>query len=309
MSQTGQNGQNGRPRAATTTSLPIITRGSIFRTPQRRQQLQAGQAPDAQSASQAQYQGSRASLLSSPGFSFFSTATDRSATSTTPHRYGLRARTASQASQASFSTSTPSRYGPASYRQHQQFLQQEQQQHHQQQQLSTPTRSSRGRGAIRTGFAPWQQQQQQQRDSLQRLAYSNSYHYNSHHCTDGFARASSSSAVITSTPYRNYNYSQSAMASGGKWREEQVLVICPGSRTTMAQLGCGELSPPTHRIPTRMFRDEEDAQQWRPYYTYKRTRVVDGVEHEEWVEDVDEEKDAVWPIEGKKLLKIRIEMK
>lgn len=88
------------------------------------------------------------------------------------------------------------------------------------------------------------------------------------------------------------------MASGGKWREEQILIICPGSRTTMAQLGCGELSPPAHRIPTRMFRDDEDPQQWRPYYTYKRTRVIDGVENEEWVEDVDEDKDAVWPIEG-----------
>lgn len=66
----------------------------------------------------------------------------------------------------------------------------------------------------------------------------------------------------------------------------------------MAQLGCGELSPPAHRIPTRMFRDEEEPEQWRPYYTYKRTTVTDGVEHEEWVEDVDEDKGAVWPIEG-----------
>ncbi|PNP51997.1 hypothetical protein THARTR1_07206 [Trichoderma harzianum] len=94
------------------------------------------------------------------------------------------------------------------------------------------------------------------------------------------------------------------MASGGKWREEQILIICPGSRTTMAQLGCGELSPPAHRIPTRMFRDDEDPQQWRPYYTYKRTRVVDGVEVEEWVEDVDEDKDAVWPIEGGRIVQM-----
>ncbi|KAL7916127.1 actin-like ATPase domain-containing protein [Trichoderma velutinum] len=94
------------------------------------------------------------------------------------------------------------------------------------------------------------------------------------------------------------------MASGGKWREEQILIICPGSRTTMAQLGCGELSPPAHRIPTRMFRDDEDPQQWRPYYTYKRTRVIDGVENEEWVEDVDEDKDAVWPIEGGRIVQM-----
>ncbi|KAL7970855.1 hypothetical protein HDV63DRAFT_393893 [Trichoderma sp. SZMC 28014] len=94
------------------------------------------------------------------------------------------------------------------------------------------------------------------------------------------------------------------MASGGKWREEQVLVICPGSRTTMAQLGCGELSPPHHRIPTRMFRDEENPNLWRPYYTYKRVTTIDGVENEEWVEDVDEDKDAVWPIEGGRIVQM-----
>ncbi|TFB03171.1 Actin-like protein [Trichoderma ghanense] len=96
----------------------------------------------------------------------------------------------------------------------------------------------------------------------------------------------------------------SIMASGGKWREEQILIICPGSRTTMAQLGCGELSPPAHRIPTRMFRDEEEPEQWRPYYTYKRTTVTDGVEREEWVEDVDEDKGAVWPIEGGRIVQM-----
>lgn len=87
------------------------------------------------------------------------------------------------------------------------------------------------------------------------------------------------------------------MSSSGKWREEQILVICPGSRTTMAQLGCNELTPPTHRFPTRMFRDGDE---WRPYYTYQRKRIVDGVETEEWVEDVDSEEGAVWPIEGKR---------
>ena len=86
------------------------------------------------------------------------------------------------------------------------------------------------------------------------------------------------------------------MASGGvKWREEQILIICPGSRTTMAQLGCSELTPPAHRIPTRMFRDEGE---WRPYYTYKRTKVVGGEDVEEWVEDTDEVTGAVYPIEG-----------
>ncbi|KAL7938090.1 actin-like ATPase domain-containing protein [Trichoderma chlorosporum] len=109
-------------------------------------------------------------------------------------------------------------------------------------------------------------------------------------------RSGNSHGLSAHSPY--------AMASGGKWREEQILIICPGSKTTMAQLGCGELSPPAHRIPTRMFRDDEDSQQWRPYYTYKRTKVIDGVEHEEWVEDVDEDKDAVWPIEGGRIVQM-----
>jgi actin-related protein 9 len=83
--------------------------------------------------------------------------------------------------------------------------------------------------------------------------------------------------------------------AAGKWREEQILIICPGSRTTMAQLGCSELTPPTHRIPTRMFKDGDE---WRPYYTYKRSKVVDGIEQEEWVEDVDSDEGAVYPLQG-----------
>lgn len=92
------------------------------------------------------------------------------------------------------------------------------------------------------------------------------------------------------------------MSGTGKWREEQILIICPGSRTTMAQLGCSELTPPLHRFPTRMFRDENE---WRPYHTFKRTRIVDGVEKEEWVEDVDSDEGAVFPIEGKTCCPLR----
>ncbi|KAF7545614.1 hypothetical protein G7046_g9525 [Stylonectria norvegica] len=88
-------------------------------------------------------------------------------------------------------------------------------------------------------------------------------------------------------------------STAGKWREEQILVICPGSRTTMAQLGCTELTPPTHRMPTRMFRDGD---QWAPHHKERRIRVVNGVEEEEWVEDVDEEEGAVWPVEGGRIV-------
>lgn len=97
----------------------------------------------------------------------------------------------------------------------------------------------------------------------------------------------------------------------GKWREEQVLIICPGSHTTLAQLGCNELTPPAHRFPTRMFRDE-DSDDWRPYRTFKRKKEnaagsgagagadAGGQEADEWeyVEDTDSAEGAVYPIQG-----------
>jgi len=91
----------------------------------------------------------------------------------------------------------------------------------------------------------------------------------------------------------------------GKFREEQVLVICPGSQTTLAQLGCNELTPPQHRFPTRMFRDEEDENQWRPFHTYKRIKPGNSTAENnteepeyEYVEDVDSTEGAVYPIQG-----------
>jgi actin-related protein 9 len=95
----------------------------------------------------------------------------------------------------------------------------------------------------------------------------------------------------------------------GKWREEQILIICPGSQTTMAQLGCSELTPPARRFPTRMFKDEE-SDDWRPYCTYKRKKEgVSGAgakEGDEWeyVEDVDAVEGAVYPIQGEFWLRL-----
>ncbi|CAK7197894.1 Actin-like protein arp9 [Sporothrix eucalyptigena] len=94
-----------------------------------------------------------------------------------------------------------------------------------------------------------------------------------------------------------------------KFKEEQILIICPGSQTTMAQLGCGELTPPALRIPTRMFRDEETGE-WRPYRTWKRKKQqklltatsngAAGAEEDEWeyVEDPESSEGAVYPLEG-----------
>ncbi|KAF4825174.1 SWI/SNF and RSC complexes subunit arp9 [Colletotrichum tropicale] len=94
----------------------------------------------------------------------------------------------------------------------------------------------------------------------------------------------------------------------GKFREDQVLIICPGSQTTMAQLGCGELTPPVHRMPTRMFKDEETGE-WRPFHTFKRKKAgangalaIDGPRTEEddyeWVEDTDSSEGAIYPLQG-----------
>lgn len=93
-----------------------------------------------------------------------------------------------------------------------------------------------------------------------------------------------------------------------KWREEQILIICPGSHTTMAQLGCSELTPPARRFPTRMFKDD-DSDEWRPYYTYKRKKLgangaganghsANDEDEWEWIEDTDAAEGAVYPIQG-----------
>ncbi|RYP56482.1 hypothetical protein DL771_011801 [Monosporascus sp. 5C6A] len=111
----------------------------------------------------------------------------------------------------------------------------------------------------------------------------------------------------------------------GKWREDQVLIICPGSQTTMAQLGCSELTPPAHRIPTRMFRDE-DGTGYLPYHTYKRKKATAGgrgaasaattnempdagdakpasdEDDYEFVEDRDSVEGAIYPIQGGRIV-------
>lgn len=84
----------------------------------------------------------------------------------------------------------------------------------------------------------------------------------------------------------------------------------------MAQLGCNELTPPSQRFPTRMFRDVETGE-WRPYFTYKRKKddagaavngsavenMNGGVEKKEeeeyeFVEDPDSDEGAVYPLQG-----------
>ncbi len=142
------------------------------------------------------------------------------------------------------------------------------------------------------------------------------------------AKSAKATAVSTATTTAAGNRTRSALSVGlfgdpdpfnmsnqqGKWREDQVLVVCPGSQTTMAQLGCSELTPPAHRIPTRMFKDE-DSDEYRPFYTYKRkktakteksekaetTAPADGANDEdewEYIEDRDSVEDAIYPMQG-----------
>ncbi|TPX08435.1 uncharacterized protein E0L32_010052 [Thyridium curvatum] len=104
----------------------------------------------------------------------------------------------------------------------------------------------------------------------------------------------------------------------GKWREDQILIICPGSQTTMAQLGCAELTPPAFRFPTRMFKDDE-SDDWRPYHTFKRKKAsalaaapassaapadADKKAEDEWeyVEDPDSTEGAVYPMQAGRIV-------
>ncbi|KAL5594679.1 hypothetical protein BROUX41_001595 [Berkeleyomyces rouxiae] len=85
----------------------------------------------------------------------------------------------------------------------------------------------------------------------------------------------------------------------GKWKEEQILIICVGTQTTLAQLGCHELTPPVHRFPTRMFQNP-DGPGWRPYHTFKRSKAGGSsgptADEDEWVEDKDSDEGAVYPL-------------
>ncbi|KAM0279097.1 hypothetical protein ACHAQH_004783 [Verticillium albo-atrum] len=121
-------------------------------------------------------------------------------------------------------------------------------------------------------------------------------------------RQASQPATTPKKPRTPAKQKPNMSGQAGKFREDQILVICPGSHTTMAQLGCGELTPPAHRIPTRMFKDS-DSDEWRPYHTYKRKKTradgapaQEGEDEYEWVEDTDSDEGAVYPIVGGRII-------
>ncbi|TQS37410.1 hypothetical protein Golomagni_02118 [Golovinomyces magnicellulatus] len=90
------------------------------------------------------------------------------------------------------------------------------------------------------------------------------------------------------------------------FKDEHILIIAPGSQTTLAQLGLPEsFTPASHRFPTRMFR-APDGKTWEPNRIVERLKInssddtvmnkPDEEQEKEPVEYPDEDEDAVWPL-------------
>lgn len=93
------------------------------------------------------------------------------------------------------------------------------------------------------------------------------------------------------------------------FKDENILVIVPGSQTTLAQLGLPEsFTPASHRFPTRVF-PAPDGKTFEPYKVKSRKKKVDNavegtgdvngvVEEMEEYEDPDDDEGAIWPLKG-----------
>ena len=100
------------------------------------------------------------------------------------------------------------------------------------------------------------------------------------------------------------------------FKDEHILIIAPGSQTTLAQLGLPEsFTPASHRLPTRMFLSP-DGKTYEPYKirSQKKEPVVtngedtsmggvdkDKEEEEELIEDPEDEEGAIYPLKGNPL--------
>ena len=96
------------------------------------------------------------------------------------------------------------------------------------------------------------------------------------------------------------------------FRDEHVLLIAPGSQSTMAQLGLPEsFTPAAHRFPTRMFL-APDEKSYEPYKIRTRTKIITNgadtemggaggtteEELEELIELPDDDQGAIYPLKG-----------
>ncbi len=93
------------------------------------------------------------------------------------------------------------------------------------------------------------------------------------------------------------------------FRDENILIIAPGSQTTLAQFGLPEsFTPASHRFPTRVF-PAPDGKTFEPHKIRVRQKEpvingdveMDGAaegEEEELVEEPEDDEGAVWPLKG-----------
>jgi len=103
------------------------------------------------------------------------------------------------------------------------------------------------------------------------------------------------------------------------FRDENILIIAPGSQTTLAQLGLPEsFTPASHRFPTRVF-PAPDGKTWEPFKIrslrkekevvngnveegamegVEKTEEGEGEEEEQLIEFPEDEEGAVWPLKG-----------
>lgn len=96
------------------------------------------------------------------------------------------------------------------------------------------------------------------------------------------------------------------------FKDENILIIAPGSQTTLAQLGLPEsFTPPTHRFPSRMF-PSPDGKTFEPYKIQAKKKATTGdgdvvmegaeangeEEDEELLEYPDDDEGAIYPLKG-----------
>ena len=95
------------------------------------------------------------------------------------------------------------------------------------------------------------------------------------------------------------------------FKDEHILLIAPGSQTTLAQLGLPEsFTPAALRLPTRMF-PSPDGNTYEPYKIRSRKKIINGgdvemsgvesrpaEDEEELVELPDDDEGAIYPLKG-----------
>jgi actin-related protein 9 len=92
------------------------------------------------------------------------------------------------------------------------------------------------------------------------------------------------------------------------FKDEHILIIAPGSQTTLAQLGLPEsFTPAQHRFRSRVFLSE-DGKTYDPHKLVKKAKeeVADGEDvdmdgtggEDVYIEDPNDEEGAIWPLKG-----------